>query len=550
MSPFTRRDVLRAAGTLAAAGTFAAVGADASTRAGAAVTAAPAATTAFRHGVASGDPLPDGILLWTRVTPTENSLPGSGQGPQVKVTWEVSNSPDFRRIVARGNTPTGPARDHTVKAEASGLKPGTTYWYRFTMGKDVSAVGRTRTAPAPGAAVDRLRIGVVSCANLQAGWFSSYRHLAAQQDLDLVLHLGDYLYEYAPGQYQARDVVVRPHDPAVEMTVLEHYRRRHAQYKQDADLQALHAAAPFVVTWDDHELTNDAWSGGAENHTEGAEGSWENRRAAAQQAYAEWMPVRYDAGGQLYRRLTFGSLASISMLDLRTYRDEQASGVTDEAIDSPDRTITGEAQMDWLLDGLSSQETQWKLVGNPVMITPIRFPSTLSTTEVGAMQQLLGTTTVDGVPYNVDQWDGYGADQSRVLRHLRDRAITDTVFLTGDIHSGWACDLPADPLTYPLNGKSVGVELVCTSVTSDNLDDILRVPPRTASLAVEAALKANNPQVKYLDFDSHGYSMLEVSPSGARMDWYVLEERTDPASGASLQQSWQVAAGTQKVTQA
>jgi alkaline phosphatase D len=494
--------------------------------------------------------LPGGVLLWTRVTPSNESLPGSGAGPEVTVAWEVSNSPDFRRIVSRGTTPTGPWRDHTVKADATGLEPGTNYWYRFRLGKEVSPVGRTRTAPADGAPVDSLRIGVVSCANLQAGWFSSYRHLAAHPDLDLVLHLGDYLYEYAPGEYQARDVVVRPHDPATEMTVLEHYRRRHAQYKQDADLQALHAAAPFVVTWDDHESANDAWSGGAENHTEGTEGAWQGRRVAAQQAYAEWMPVRYDAGGQLYRRLTFGSLASLSMLDLRTYRDEQASGPADPAVDDPARSITGEAQMNWLLNGLSSQDAQWKLVGNPVMITPIRFPSTLSTAEVGAMQQLLGTTTIDGVPYNVDQWDGYAADQSRVLRHLRDQAISDTVFLTGDIHSGWACDLPADAATYPLNGNSVGVELVCTSVTSDNLDDILRVPPRTASLSVESAFKVNNPQVKYLDFDSHGYSVLNVTPAGLRMDWYVLAERTDPRSTATRSQSWQVTAGTQRVTPA
>ncbi len=504
----------------------------------------------FRHGVASGDPLPDGVLLWTRVSPTADALPGSGVGPDVTVKWEVATDATFRRVVARGSQATGAIRDHTVKVEPRGLKPATTYWYRFLVGRNISPAGRTRTAPALGASVERLRIGVVSCANLQAGWFSSYRHLAAAGDLDLVLHLGDYLYEYAPGEYQARDVVVRPHDPAAEMTELEHYRRRHAQYKQDADLQSLHAVAPFVVTWDDHESANDAWSGGAENHTEGAEGSWLQRRAAALQAYAEWMPVRYDAGGQLYRRLAFGSLASISMLDLRSYRDEQASSLTDPAIDSPERSITGGPQMDWLLDSLASQDTQWKLVGNPVMIAPIRFPSTLSTAEVGAMQTLLGTTTVDGVPYNVDQWDGYAADQSRVLGHLRDNAITDTVFLTGDIHSGWACDLPADPATYPLNGKSVGTELVCTSVTSDNLDDILDAPPRSASLAVEEAFKANNPHVKYLDFDSHGYSVLEVTPAGVRMDWYVLAERTDRNSPAALSQSWQVAAGTQKVVPA
>lgn len=492
--------------------------------------------------------MPGSVLLWTRVTPTPESLPGSGAGPDVLVGWEISADAAFKKVVARGTAATGPARDHTVKVVAAGLAPATSHWFRFTLGRESSPVGRTRTAPAAGTAVARLKFGVVSCANWQAGYFSSYRHLAARGDLDAVLHLGDYLYEYAPGDYQARDVVVRPHDPALEMTQLAHYRRRHAQYKTDADLQALHAAAPFIVTWDDHESANDAWQGGAENHTEGAEGAWRERFDAAHRAYAEWMPVRYEPGGQLYRRLDFGSLASLSMLDLRSYRDQQAANGADPAVSSPARTITGAAQMDWLLGNLQSTGPQWKLVGNPVMIAPVRFPSTLNTAELAGVQKLVGGTSISGVPYNVDQWDGYEADRNRVVRHLRDNAVKDTVFLTGDIHSGWACDIPADPATYPATGDSVAVELVCTSVTSDNLDDILKVPPRTASVAVENAFKAANPHVKYLDFDSHGYSVLDVTAAGVRMDWYVLAERTSASSGSTLSTSFKVQANTGKVT--
>lgn len=492
--------------------------------------------------------MPGSVLLWTRVTPTPESLPGSGAGPDVSVGWEIAADPTFTKVAARGAASTGPTRDHTVKVVADRLLPGTSYWFRFTLGQEVSAVGRTRTAPAAGAAVDRLKFGVVSCANWQAGYFSSYRHLAARGDLDAVLHLGDYLYEYAPGGYQARDVVVRPHDPAFEMTQLAHYRRRHAQYKTDPDLQSLHAAAPFVVTWDDHESANDAWKGGAENHTPGVEGDWSERFAAAHQAYAEWMPVRYEPGGQIYRRLDFGSLASLSMLDLRSYRDQQAANGTDPAVGSPARTITGAAQMDWLLGNLKSTGPQWKLVGNPVMIAPVRIPSTLSTAELAGVQKLMGGTSISGVPYNVDQWDGYEADRNRVVRHLRDNAVKDTVFLTGDIHSGWACDIPADPASYPATGDSVAAELVCTSVTSDNLDDILNVPPRTGSVGVENAIKAANPHVKYLDFDSHGYSVLDVSAAGVRMDWYVLTERTAAGSGAALSTSFNVHANTGKVT--
>lgn len=518
----SRRAVLQTAGALVATG---ALGPPA---------AAATAAGVFSHGVASGDPLPGGVLLWTRVTPTPDALPGSGSGPDVSVDWEVATDPRFRRVAARGRARTGAWRDHTVKVDVAGLAPATTYWYRFRLGRQASPVGRTRTAPAAGSAVPRVRMGVVSCANWQAGHFAAYRHLAARDDLDLVLHLGDYLYEYAPGEYQAGDGLVRPHDPAREVTTLEDYRRRHAQYKTDPDLQALHAAAPWVVTWDDHESANDAHSTGAENHTEGAEGAWSERRAFSQQAYAEWMPVRYEAGGRLYRSLAFGSLMSVSMLDLRTHRELGTS-------------ITGAEQMDWLLARLSDRSVQWKVVGNPVMITPVRFPSTLSTREMSALHELTGTPAVDGVPYNTDQWDGYADDRARVVRHLRDNGIRDTTFLTGDIHSAWACDIPVDPLTYPLTGDSAATELVCTSVTSDNVDDILGAPPRTASLAVEAAVQANNPHIRHVELDSHGYSVVEVSPARVQMDWFALSDRTDPAATAAHQASFAVAAGTQRV---
>jgi alkaline phosphatase D len=538
-TPLTRRRALQAA-AVTGTGVAAAL----------AVGPASASSTgpAFRHGVASGDPLPTAVVLWTRVTPNPRATPGSGVGPVVTVGWEVATDPGFRRIVRRGTVATGPGRDHTAKVDASGLQPATSYWYRFRCGSAMSPVGRTRTAPAPHARVPRLRMAVLSCANLQAGWFSACTHLAARRDLDLVVHLGDYLYEYAPGEYQARDVIVRPHDPPHETVTLADYRRRHAQYKSDPDLQALHASAPWVVTWDDHESANDAWSGGAENHADGAEGSWRTRRAYAQQAYAEWLPVRYTPGGRLYRQLQFGRLASLSMLDLRTYRDRQVTSPADPALDDPDRTLTGRRQLQFLLDGLADQRVQWKLVGNPVMIAPVRFPSTLdSRTTQGIATLLDAPVTPGGVPYNVDQWDGYPAERERVLGHLRDSGIRDAVFLTGDIHSGWAAELPADPPTYPATGDSLGVELVCTSVTSDNLDDILGTPPRTASPAVETAVKANNPHVKYLDFDSHGFSVLEVTPAAAQMDWYTLVDRTDRGSAAIWSTSYRVPAGSGRV---
>jgi alkaline phosphatase D len=545
-----RRDFLRAGGALAAVAGTGLIGGTA------AAMAAGGTGETFSHGIASGDPLSDSVLLWTRVTPTPDARPGSGAGPDVEVGWEVARDEGFRDVVASGGMVTGAFRDHTVKVDVRGLAPGSWYFYRFRLGDSVSATGRTRTAPGSGIAVDRLRMGVVSCANWQAGYFSSYRHLADRGDLDAVLHLGDYLYEYGPGSYQAGDELIRPHEPAVEMTQLAHYRIRHAQYKTDPDLQRLHATVPFITTWDDHESANDAWSGGAENHTEPDEGGWTSRRSFSQQAYAEWMPVRYEAGGRLYRSFTFGNLMQLSMLDLRSYRSKQADNLLDPDVRDPNRTITGDEQMAWLKAGLLTTEAQWKIVGNPVMIAPVQFPSTLSIPELQALVKLTGPSgtvadvSIQGIPINVDQWDGYQADRAELFSLLRDNGVRDTVFLTGDIHTAWAADLPGDPLTYPFNGNSVGTEFVCTSVTSDNIDDILGVPPRTASLALEGAIRLGNPHIKHVELDSHGFSVIEVSPSQLQMDYFQLADRTDAASSATHAVSYAVRAGTQRVKKA
>ena len=279
----------------------------------------------FLHGVASGDPLPAGVILWTRVTPTPQSLPGSGTGPTVAVGWQVAKDQAFAQIVRSGSTTTGPSADHTLKVDVTGLAPATTYYYRFILDGVRSPVGRTRTAPALNATVAGLRFGVVSCANYEGGFFSAYRHLAARNDLDAVLHLGDYLYEYEPGAYGPGPAIGRVHQPAREMVSLADYRQRHALYKTDADLRALHAKVPFIITLDDHETANDAWRDGAENHQPATEGPYAARKAAARRAYFEWMPIRKPSRGTIYRRLRFGRLAELSLLDLRTYRSQQVS---------------------------------------------------------------------------------------------------------------------------------------------------------------------------------------------------------------------------------
>ncbi|MGA5427160.1 alkaline phosphatase D family protein [Streptomyces koyangensis] len=510
----------------------------------AATTAGAAAAPRFLHGVASGDPLPDGVLLWTRVTPTEEAQPGSGAGPDTEVGWEIAADAAFSSVVARGTVTARAATDHTVKADVRGLSPATGYWFRFTAGSAVSPTGRTRTAPAASASPAGLRFGVVSCANWEAGWFSAYRHLAARGDLDAVLHLGDYLYEYATGDYPATPV--RPHRPAHEITTLADYRLRHATYKTDPDLAALHARHPVIAIWDDHEFANDAWSGGAENHTPGAEGTWSERSAAARQAYFEWMPVRASTEGTVFRRLRFGDLADLHLLDLRSFRSEQVS-IGNGAVDSPDRSITGRAQLDWLKAGLSGSQAAWQLVGTSVMISPVAFGS-VPAHLLKPLAELLGLPT-QGLAINVDQWDGYTADRTELIRHLRSAGIRDTVFLTGDIHMAWANDVPVTAATYPAS-ESAATEFVVTSVTSDNLDDLLNVAPGTLSTVAEGAIKAANRHVKWLDMDGHGFGVLDVTAERSQMDYYLLSDRADPGATVSWLRSYRTLRGTQRVERA
>ncbi|MEF9903210.1 alkaline phosphatase D family protein [Streptomyces sp. P9-A2] len=508
--------------------------------------AATAVAPVFLHGVASGDPLPDGVLLWTRVTPTPEAIPGSGLGPDTEVGWTVARDKAFTTVVAKGSIRATATTDHTVKADVRGLAPATDYWFRFSVGTTDSPVGRTRTAPAADAAVTGLRFGVVSCSNWEAGHFSSYRHLAARGDLDAWLHLGDYLYEYGTGEYGTRGRTVRAHAPAHEIVTLADYRLRHATYKTDPDLQALHAKAPVVAIWDDHEIANDAWSGGAGNHTEGEEGTWAARQAAAKQAYFEWMPVRPALAGTTYRRLRFGRLADLSLLDLRSFRSQQVS-TGDGAVDDPDRTLTGRAQLDWLKSGLSASDTAWRLVGTSVMISPLAIGS-LPAGLLKPVAKLLGLPQ-EGLALNTDQWDGYTDDRRELLAHLRTNAIRNTVFLTGDIHMAWANDVPVNAGTYPASG-SAATEFVVTSVTSDNLDDIVKVPEGTVSAVASPLIRATNRHVHWVDTDRHGYGVLDITSERAQMDYYVVSSRTDPGATSTWARSYRTLSGTQRVERA
>lgn len=490
---------------------------------------AAAAGSVFRHGVASGDPLPSGVIIWTRVTVADDAVPGSGVGAAAGVRWEVATDEGFGAISASGNAMATADSDHTVKVDVAGLAPGSDYFYRFTALGETSPTGRTRTAPADSATPDRLRFGVVSCANWEAGYFGAYRHLANRSDLDAIVHLGDYIYEYGRGEYGGRSGTVRPHDPANEIVTLADYRIRHGQYKTDPDLTALHAKLPFICTWDDHESADNSWSGGSSKHDPAVSGPWSARRAASARAYLEWMPVRAASSGadvQIYRRLRFGTLAELSMLDLRSYRDREATpGAGWREVDNPARTITGKAQMDWLTAGLASAPVRWKLVGNSVMIAPLVFPP-LEPATTAAFTSVLGIPS-GGIPANGDQWDGYTADRQRLFRAITDQQVSDVVFLTGDIHSSWAADLPVDAANYP-GGPTVGAEFVVPSITSSSIGDYLKSPPRTASIPVEESLKDINHHLRYVEVESHGFGVLEVNPEQTQMDWFYLVDIADP----------------------
>ncbi|MFT3660323.1 MAG: alkaline phosphatase D family protein [Gordonia sp. (in: high G+C Gram-positive bacteria)] len=503
----------------------------------------------FAHGVASGDPLPDRVILWTRVTPSKDAAPGSGRGPAVTVRWEIAASRDFSAPVASGTVTTDAGKDHTVKVDAGGLSPDTSYWYRFRAAGAVSPTGRTRTAPATGAAVHRVRFGVVSCANWEAGYFGAYRELAERSELSAVVHLGDYLYEYGAGEYGGKNGPVRPHRPAHPIVSLADYRIRHAQYKTDPDLRAAHAMHPFICTWDDHESADNAYTRGAENHDPATQGSWARRRAAAERAYYEWMPVRPQVTGtgrHLYRRLRYGTLLELTMLDLRTYRDKQASA-TSAKVDDAGATITGRAQMRWLTGGIETSETTWQIVGNPVMMSPTLVPP-LDAERTSILTELLGLPR-GGVPANTDAWDGYPADRKRLLDAVDRSGRRNTVFITGDIHMSWACEVPRDAGRYPAAG-TVATEFVVTSVTSNNLDDMLSVPEHTLGTPAAAAIMASNRHTRWVDTDAHGYAVLTVSPAAAQMDWYFTADRAQRRAPFRHAQSWRVAAGSRRLTRA
>ena len=465
-----------------------------------------AAWAPFYHGVASGDPTANSVIIWTRVTPDQPS--------QISISgdWEVATDTNFTNIVASGTFSTDTSMDYTVHVDVTGLQPNTWYYYRFKVGNIYSMKGRTKTLPDANSNISRFRMGVVSCSNYQHGYFNAYAALCQRNDIDLVVHLGDYIYEYAEGIDFSTNII-RKHEPNNETITLEDYRIRYSQYRLDPYLRWIHQNYPFIVVWDDHELANDAWKAGAQNHDPATEGDFFVRKANMLKANREWMPIRIvDPQDSLkeWRKFQIGTLADLIMIDTRHYdRDKQPSGPNDNAtINDTNRYLIGQAQMQWLQNNLKNSTATWKIIGNQVMFAPVRANIPL---------------IIDG-PINVDQWDGYEAERQRLVNYILSNNIDNFAFITGDIHSSWANDLPFDPNTNydPNSGAgSIGVEFVTTSVTSQGLPFNL---PQNLSLS---AVQLANKHVKYVEGTKRGFLIIDVTPQKIQGDWFHMEDVTD-----------------------
>ena len=462
----------------------------------------------FNHGVASGDPLTDRVILWTRVTPTEEG--------QVLVQWEVAEDADFTSVVGQGEGMTSADVDYTVKVDAEGLQPGTSYYYRFMTGDKTSPPGKTRTLPQ--GMVQAASFAVVSCSNYPAGFFNVYREIA-NQDVDAVLHLGDYLYEYAANGYASdrAEEFGRVAEPANEIISLSDYRTRYAQYRSDADLQAAHGNHPFIIVWDDHEIANDSWQNGAENHNPDTEGSYAERRMAAIQAWYEWLPVRPPATMDdiIYRRFQYGDLLDLLMLDTRhvgrdqqlQYSDFASGGIIDvdsvrAALTDRNRSILGSEQLGWLREQMNQSSARWQVLGQQVLMSRYQIPSPLlEALDPGLSPNLdLGKGTAallaavaaknkapedrtpeeqalldSSVPYNLDAWDGYSAERDEILSFAQ-QLDSKLVVLAGDTHNAWTSQLRT------AEGNVAGVEFGCTSVSSPGFDGAGLLGPSNAAL--------------------------------------------------------------------
>ncbi len=471
----------------------------------------------FALGVASGDPVADGFVIWTRLAPRPRE-PGGGMPPLVaEVGWEVAEDEAMTRVIRAGTTVATPAWAHSVHVEVTGLRPDRWYWYRFKAGKAVSPIGRARSLPTAGSTPDRLRFAFASCQKYETGYYTAFEHLA-REDIDLIFHLGDYIYE----KVDSADGV-RLHG-LPEASTLDTYRSRYAVYKTDRALQAAHAHAPWIVTWDDHEVSND-YAGDVAEHPElQPRDEFLSRRAAAYQAYYEHMPLRLAARPSgpdlsLYRRLEYGRLALFHVLDTRQYRTDQPAGERRQhsgpALLNPAATMLGQAQRDWLFNGLAGSTATWNVMAQQVLMA--------------AVDRVPGPEVV----VDVDKWAGYEFERRRLLRYLVEHKIPNPVVLTGDIHSNWAIELQHD--FDACASRPVAVEFVGTSISSGG--DGAAIPPYLNELLRE------NPAVKFHNGE-RGYVRCELTAKEWRTDYRTVPYVSRPGAPVQTRASFRVSAGS------
>ena len=517
----------------------------------------------FNHGVASGDPLSDRVIIWTRATPGEDGTVGIG--------WQVATDANFDDIVASGEGVTTADVDYTVKVDVEGLEPASTYYYRFTTSSATSSVGKTKTLPL--GAVQAASFAVVSCSNYPAGFFNVYREVA-QQDVDAVLHLGDYLYEYTATGYASEraEEYGRVVEPATELLSLGDYRTRYAQYRRDIDLQAAHAAHAFIIVWDDHEVANDTWKNGAENHNPATEGSFDERKMMALQAWHEWLPVRppQTMNDIIYRRFQYGDLLDLVMLDTRvigrdlqyTYSDFATAGIIDveqarAGYNDTTRTLLGGEQLGWLREQLSQSSAHLQVLGQQVLMSRYHLPSPIlealdpNIAGEGALAQgtaaVLAAVSAKGkapedrtpqeqalldsaIPYNLDAWDGYAAERDALLDFAQQLG-SRLVVLAGDTHNAWASQLTTTA------GKIAGVEFGGTSVSSPGLDSVLG--PANAALFSPLVTTLVD-DLKYANLNSRGYLQVSFTSDTVTADYRFVDTissrdyTVDSAAGKSF----------------
>lgn len=523
----------------------------------------------FFHGVASGDPLEDRVIIWTRVTPESPE-----RGP-IEVRWRVATDPELKNAVRNGSFTTNVARDFTVKIDVTGLQAGTTYYYGFTALGRNSLTGKTKTTPT--ADQNRhLKFGVVTCSNYQAGYFNVYQRLAERRDLDAIIHLGDYIYEYAQGGYGDTTIAkTRVLEPKTEILTLADYRTRYSLYRLDTSLIRIHQQHPFITIWDDHESANDAYKDGAQNHQTN-EGDWNARKATSKQVYFEWMPIRDNAQFSVYRKISYGNLLDLLMLDTRLEgRELQLASISNPSLQDTNRTILGAPQKAWLLKELSTSKARWKVIGQQVMFAEFN----VGWAAFGLNNPAFTFESLEG--QFLDIWDGYPAERAQILRHLKNNKINNVVMLTGDFHCSFAYDVPEKPnnltiLDLPGIGKlpnytanpgynpatgqgSLAVEFMTPSVTSANFDENLGSRPTALALQKQintpivpfpgANLGIPNPHLKFVDLVENGHFILDIKADSVQANYY-FSDVLKPANTERFVEAWSSRNGENRLRKA